>query len=240
MKFVIILLLLVAGFSSMHAQVALTESRKIGSVFSSAGIPGWWLPGETDLRNYDIYLDKTARRSGEKSVSLKSRSSDPSSPGFTFLIQQMLAANYQNRRVRYSAFIKTHAADSANLFLRMDGEGLVVMNQDQMSKRQIAGTIDWTEHQIVLDVPAGTQQIVLGIRLKGGGQIWVDDANFEIVGQDVPVTGEREPHEIQAGSAAFINQYRQSQPAAYEKQLQHFRRRNETLAVSPRNMDFEN
>jgi hypothetical protein len=240
MRPALILIFLAACFSALHAQDAHPESRKIGTLFGSAEIPGWSLPGEADLRNFEIFLDKAVRRRGEKSVSLKSRSSDPSTRGFTLLIQQVLAANYQNRRIRYSAFVKTHAAGSANLFVRMDGEGMVVMNQDQMSKRQIVGTTDWTEHQIVLDVPAGAQQIVLGIRLKDGGQIWVDDANFEIVGLDVPVTGEKAPGQIQAGSTAFIERYKLSQPAEYEKQLQHFRRRSEVLGDSPKNMDFEN
>jgi len=241
MKLAVILLFVTVCSSMLHAQAEQQpKNRNIGTVYKSSDIPGWWLPGEADLRNYEVYLDDTVRRNGQKSVSLKTRTLNSASPKFTLLIQQVLLANYQNRRVRFSAFRKSHLAGRANLFLRMDGNKMVIVNQDNMENRLISGTTDWAAYEIVLDVPAGSQQLVMGVRLAGGGQIWVDDATFDIVGQDVLVTGKNTPSEIQAGSSVFIEKYRQSQPAAYEKQLQHFFGRNETLPNFPVNLDFEN
>ena len=235
------LILLAVCISTVYGQSEpQAGSRKIGSVFRSPQIPGWLMPGEADLRNYEIYLDRSVKKTGEQSVSLKAHSSESSAPGSTILIQYVRAVSYNNRRVRLTAFVKSEGASRANLFVRMDGDGMIVMNEDHMPNRQITGSTDWTEYQIVLDVPSGAQQLVLGIQLTGSGQIWVDDMRFEIVGESVPVTGIKDVNEIQAGSAAFIDRYKQSQSAAYGQQLAAFLKRSESLPDIPQNLDFEN
>jgi len=57
-----------------------------------------------------------------------------------------------------------------------------------MSDRPIKGTSDWKKHETVLDVPKDSIRIAFGILLNGLGQVWIDDLNFEVVGEDIATT----------------------------------------------------
>ncbi len=61
-------------------------------------------------------------------------------------------------------------------------------SQDRMERRPVYGTTDWQKYEIVLDVPADSRTIMFGAHLEGRGEIWIDDAQLEVVGNDVPVT----------------------------------------------------
>ena len=64
-----------------------------------------------------------------------------------------------------------------------------------MGDRQIKGTNDWKQYEVVLDVPKeGSAQIFFGVLLAGKGQVWVDDFKCEAVDKAVKTTGRaREP-----------------------------------------------
>lgn len=64
-----------------------------------------------------------------------------------------------------------------------------VLGFDNMHDRPVTGTTDWTKYEIVLVVPEGASEIVYGALLVGEGQIWIDSADVQIVGNDVPTTG---------------------------------------------------
>jgi hypothetical protein len=87
-----------------------------------------------------------------------------------------------------SAHVKTEGIEKgAGLWLRVDGpDGTSVI--DNMQDRPIQGDTDWTRYEIVLDVPEDSVNIAFGILVEGTGQAWVDDFQFEVVGQDVPTT----------------------------------------------------
>lgn len=58
-----------------------------------------------------------------------------------------------------------------------------------MEDRAVRGTSDWTRHEIVLDVPMEAATLNFGLLLDQGGQVWMDSLAFEVVANDVPVTG---------------------------------------------------
>jgi hypothetical protein len=58
-----------------------------------------------------------------------------------------------------------------------------------MSDRPIKGSTGWTKYEIVLDVPNNASLIAYGALLSGTGQIWFDNITFEIVGDNIPITG---------------------------------------------------
>ena len=68
-----------------------------------------------------------------------------------------------------------------------------------MGDRQIKGTNDWKQYEVVLDVPQeGTAQVFFGAMLVGKGQMWVDDFKIEAVDKTVKTTGRtREPVQSQ-------------------------------------------
>ncbi|APR78373.1 Transcriptional regulator, AraC family protein [Minicystis rosea] len=59
---------------------------------------------------------------------------------------------------------------------------------DNMQARPLRGTHAWAEHAVVLAVPEDATSIRLGILQDGPGRTWIDDARFEPVADDVPVT----------------------------------------------------
>ena len=241
LRVVICILIFAAGFIPNYGQVEIPpDGNKIGRTVASPSISGWQMPPVGSLREYAIDLDNSVKRRGNRSVSLNALLPNPSSPGHTILIQYIDAARYRGKRVRFSAFLKSERVDSANLLLRMDGPGMVVVNQDHMQSRLLTGTVDWTKHEIVLDVPVDSMQLVIGFRLVGGGHLWADDASFEIVDPSVPLTGEHSPEQVRAGTAAFIEKYKLSHPTAFENQMTAFHKRQKAILTSPQNLDFEN
>ena len=76
--------------------------------------------------------------------------------GFGALSQFIRADDYRGKRVRFSAYVKTHdvsaASSGAGLWMRVDGNG-GILAFDNMQNRPIMGTTDWKLVSVVLDVP---------------------------------------------------------------------------------------
>ena len=100
--------------------------------------------------------------------------------------------DYLGHRVRMSAYIKTEDVEGwAGMWMRVDGESppTIALSFDNMQNRPITGTTDWEAYEIVLDVPKEAENIAFGVLLSETGRVWVDDVVFEIVDNQVPVTG---------------------------------------------------
>jgi len=107
--------------------------------------------------------------------------------GFGTLMQVFKADDYYGKRVRLSAWMKTRDAESANLWLRVDGpKG--TLGFDNMQDRAVNGTSRWKKYGITLDVPNNAVNIAFGAFLAGKGQLWVDDYVCGVVGKEVPST----------------------------------------------------
>ena len=109
------------------------------------------------------------------------------------MTQAINADKFRGRRLRITAYVKSKdVKNSAGLWIRMeahDGKGHYSISSDLLGDRSIKGTNDWKQHEVVIDVPKeGTAIIYFGALLVGKGQIWVDDFQFEIVGNDVKTT----------------------------------------------------
>jgi hypothetical protein len=90
--------------------------------------------------------------------------------------------------VRLSGWLKTKdVAGAAALWMRVDGADKTLAF-DNMDKRSVKGTKDWAKYEIVLDVPAASQDITFGLLLAGKGRAWVDDFKFEVVDDKVKST----------------------------------------------------
>jgi hypothetical protein len=62
---------------------------------------------------------------------------------------------------------------------------------DNMQDRPIKGTTSWLRYDVVLDVPSDADDIAFGVLLAGTGKIWLNGIEFEVVGSEVPTTGEK-------------------------------------------------
>jgi hypothetical protein len=99
------------------------------------------------------------------------------------------AEAYRGGRLQLSGRLKTDDVLAAQMWMRVDGAGLQVLEFDNMSDGKITGTNDWERYDIVLDVPPASARICYGFFLAGGwGEVWADDLALKPVAKDVPVT----------------------------------------------------
>lgn len=105
----------------------------------------------------------------------------PQPLGFADLRQAILAENYQNRRIRLSADIKTDGIEQqAGLYLRVIDPA---MTRSPEERQQVAfeGTRDWTRSERQVEVPPESIDILFRISLTGNGQIWVANVQLESI-----------------------------------------------------------
>lgn len=157
----------------------------------SAGTIGWGLWG-SNPGDYTIGSDPQATPRGTAAAFLRSNVPDPQ--GFGMLARTFAAAPYRGTRLRLRAMVKADAVENwAGLWMRVDGPDTPTTQRslgfDNMQNRPIKGTSDWARYAIVLDVPPESVAIAFGVLLQGGGEVWLDDMQFAIVGSDVPTTG---------------------------------------------------
>lgn len=109
---------------------------------------------------------------------------------FGTIMRNINAAEYINKRVKMSGFIKTEELESwAGMWMRVDSyEQGKMLGFDNMSTRPIKGTSDWQKYEIVLDVSKGSAGIAFGILLSGNGKMWMAEPTLEVVGIDVAST----------------------------------------------------
>lgn len=135
-------------------------------------------------------------------------------PTAGIISQVVRVDSYRGKRVRFSAWVKQQEviADFAGIWLRIDGPGQTLAF-DNMSSRTLAGTADWHQVSIVLDVAPNALGIALGGLLNGRGAITLDDMQFEIVNGDLALTNLDPPRASSADSATLANVYLRALPA---------------------------
>jgi hypothetical protein len=146
-----------------------------------------WIIAGSHPQNYVMGADRTVTKSGSASGSIQAKSSE--TEGFGTLMQVFNAQAYRGQRLQLSGYVKTQAVDNwAGLWMRVDGQENQVLSFDNMQNRSIKGTTDWSQYNIVLDVPENSSKIAFGVLLDGSGRVWVDELKFETVTRDVQTT----------------------------------------------------
>jgi len=170
--------------------------------------PGWG--GSVSSNAYMLGLDRSTRHGGTSSAFIYGLTNAPTT--FATLTQAVRADSYRGKRLRWSAWVKTEnvSGSAAGLWMRVDSPGATTAF-DNMSNRRLQGSADWHEISVVLDVAPNALDIALGILLDGSGVILVDDAKFEVVGNDVNSTNQfPTPVPISVDSATLAAQYSRS------------------------------
>jgi len=165
----------------------------------SAATKGWMLAGShPELYEHGVEEKADGKNSGYL------RSKEAWSEGFGTLMQTFKANEYHNKRLRYSALVKTEEVeDWAGLWMRVDGSQGQVLAFDNMQNRSIKGTTGWQRYEVVLDVAPESLYIAFGILLQGSGQTWISDIQFALVGSDIPTTSESESASDQPANLDF-------------------------------------
>jgi len=78
-----------------------------GAVFTllSFEIPKGWSPGDTDLTQYEMGLDKNAGQNGSSAATIKSKTENPKS--FGTMLQNCEPDKYLGKRVRMTGSMKS-------------------------------------------------------------------------------------------------------------------------------------
>lgn len=165
------------------AALAATSLFALAGSISELSAPWILTGGNPD--HYGIGLDSgvTATGKGGKFI----RNVDDFDKGWATLMQTISAKNYEGKRLRFQAKIRTSDVKKAGLWMRVDKpekSGVAFYNSDD---RPIVGSSDWQVRSVVLDIPAGSSAIAFGVLQYGKGQVWIDDLSFDVVGKDVPV-----------------------------------------------------
>jgi hypothetical protein len=121
-------------------------------------LPDGWLEASSEPDYYEVTLDRTVPLAGTASVSIMAKS--PDAPGSGSLEQRFRADEYRGKRLRLSGYVKSDKVDQrAGLWMRIEGD-TETLGFDDMRERPIKGTNDWKKHEIVLDVPVESVNIV--------------------------------------------------------------------------------
>ncbi|MDD3860055.1 MAG: S41 family peptidase [Bacteroidales bacterium] len=146
-------------------------------IIEKGSLVGWEIYGGS---NYTISLDSTNIISGKYSALIEFGEGNPSNKALAFT----LPANYAGKKITLSGYIKTENINDgyAGLWMRIDPS----IAFDNMYKKGIKGTTDWTKYEITLKMsPEETQKIVVGGLLVGKGKMWLDNFTVTIDGKDI-------------------------------------------------------
>lgn len=147
----------------------------------------WWKAGEAP-DNYYMGIDKVAGHSSTDTFTIQYIGETPK--GFGTLMTICSAEKYLGKRIRMKASLKSkNITTLAGMWLRVDqAKKQEPLAFDNMQGRPITGTTDWTNYEIVLDVPNNASQLAYGVLLESSGQVWFENLTFEIVDNSVKVT----------------------------------------------------
>lgn len=168
-----------------RASVALGILLLAGQIHAGELPKGWFTSGSAP-DSYDFGVRPGDRHPGDRNAYIRAQ---PQPHGFATLMQTIKADAYRGKRLRLSAYLRTRAADSAAMWMRIDAPGQRGVGFDNMGPRALRGDTAWKRYEIVLDVAPNAQAIAFGFLLEGKGEIAADEFRLEEVGKDVPVTG---------------------------------------------------
>ena len=138
--------------------------------------------------SYEMGFDKSPGYSNQNVLKIKSIESQIN--GFGTLMKTIKSDSYLGKTLKMTAYVKSEKVKSwAGLWMRVDYYSTNVLAFDNMERRPIKGTNDWTKYEVVLFVPDEATSISYGVLLSGTGQIWFKDVKLEIVDDSVPETG---------------------------------------------------
>ncbi|CAN5317136.1 hypothetical protein BH11PSE11_BH11PSE11_38010 [soil metagenome] len=140
-----------------------------------------WAAGEHLLGNsYTFAADPVNPRSGPTSGRIERYGTEP----FGLLDEQIrMKPEWRNKTLRLSGWLRSQDVDGVGgaLMLRADGGSGQIIQWNFMDDNRVTGTRDWKQYSIDLKIPPDTFFFQVGVMLQGGGKLWVDDLQLELV-----------------------------------------------------------
>lgn len=132
---------------------------------------------------YTVKADDTVKYTGKYSLYMQGIKKGNS---FGAATSQFPIEHAAGKKIRFSGFIKTEDVKDgyAGFWWRVDGTGKQrTLAFDNMAGRGAAGTSDWKEYVIEMDVPANGKGIFFGMLLIGSGKAWFDNIKITVDGK---------------------------------------------------------
>ncbi len=140
-----------------------------------------WFKAGGNPESYQIGIDKSIAKNGQKSAFLMSNNA--LTDQFGTLMQSCEANEYVGKKIKMTGFVKSeNVLNWSGMWLRIDGNHEPSAEYfDNMVNRPIEGNTDWTECEIIMDVPENSYSMNFGILLAGTGKVWLDNVQFQII-----------------------------------------------------------
>lgn len=178
------------GFANWNMLAARIEAAQLPPL----DLPdGWVVTGQTKTADYRLGLDPaTPGAALIESRPGREAAIDGSGGEPAGLMQSAVADAWRGRRLRLSAQLRTEAAGTGTIWLRIDGAPGKVLRFDNMMQRQgdgaLTGDSGWVERTIVLEVPDEAISVHYGVFLIGSGKVWARGFRLEPVDAAVATT----------------------------------------------------
>ena len=146
---------------------------------SGSSLPDHW---ERTNLICEIKLDSLTKHSGKYALMINGLYSNSYGGGISYRIP----AKYIGKEIELCAYMKLKniTEGSVNLFFNIEGENGFPI-PDNINNKKISGTADWTKYSIKMNYPEDAKYIYIGVLNSGIGQLWVDDFELLIDGEDL-------------------------------------------------------
>ena len=144
---------------------------------------GWHISGSAPEK-YEIGLFKVNGHEGKACGIIRASKKGYFNDEYGSLMQVISSQKFLGKKIRMTGYMKSIGVTQwAGFYLRADKEdSKEPLTFDNMRDRPVTGNTKWTQYKIELDIPLNASKIAFGAHLRGPGQIWFDDINFEVIG----------------------------------------------------------
>jgi hypothetical protein len=133
---------------------------------------------------YKAELDKKELRNGKPTICLSSTGKIGPGGWAAYDHNDRTCQSWNGKRIRMTGWMKSEGVTApTGLSMRALGPNFQTLQRDSSFSRgrPVKGTSGWLKYSITLDVPLNAQGVCSGITMNGGGKIWFDDLQFEVV-----------------------------------------------------------
>jgi hypothetical protein len=115
------------------------------------------------------------------------------SPGAFTAVSKTIPIDFTGAQLELRGFLRTEGLSNfAGLWIREDNDAGMV-EFDNMQRRQLRGTTEWTEYAVVLPLNRAAKRLVFGVLASGTGRMWADDLQLLVDGRPIANVPRIEP-----------------------------------------------
>lgn len=157
-------------------QAKLTVALNFETGTTAGAAPTGWGGGPAGT----IFQDDQVVHSGKGALRIERTAESPQQFSTA---TKMLPMDFAGERVEVRGYLRTeNVSGFVGLWMRQDGEKPNLAFEN-MQRRQIRGTTDWTEYVITLPVHPHARKLFFGFLLSGTGKAWADDLQLTVDGK---------------------------------------------------------